>query len=612
MSKRFSLLIALLALSAFSLYYVVLKPKPANQLKKALSAIEIGSYSKAEKELEKLSAKKTTYPKTLYQGYLAQARGRYEESDLLFQASLKLIQEKHPHGHAEILLAQAANAYLQNEDRDFFALVDAASSLASTPSILSYFEGLKHYRQNQYSKALQAWNSGSWEEVDEEGSGWMGKILDNLFPYTQRELQLAYCMTETGDILTGREILEKESRRIQPYDTDLYNLSLLFLGHSYLKEAQQIPTTQRGSYYKLSRFYFAHAGTNEPFGREKRSVIQQVQKEAETLLLTDLTEEQKKWGFGFVHLLQDWQADGAIESLSDRLSQKLLKGENLALCSGMREEFLGSSFHEKVSQKLLASVSTRMKAGEILDLIALWPLINNLSDTPKEAAVQIASLTSEEIFRTIKKDGKTLQSTRQFLAFWEALGQSEKEKVQLAEDLLFHAKLLWYNEGHETKGLRLMEVAFNLSDQNTHIHREIETYLTSLYTQAENSHLIGRLSTIYDAMGHFHINKQELASHEKIANHLADAEYLYQSQNYTSAKTHAAWILKLDPDNTQALRLVGLASFQLGEYGTALASLKQLPAPDEFTQKALVLSQAFASQEAEGHLAQIDSENPFE
>ena len=227
-------------------------------------------------------------------------------------------------------------------------------------------------------------------------------------------------------------------------------------------------------------------------------------------------------------------------------------------------------------------------------------------------AKEIASLTSEEIFRTIKQDSQHLAHTRRYLSFWETLGRSNSERERLSRSLFAHAKVIWQQESQEKKAERLTDLALNLCINKGGMENQITGFLTSLYNSAEESNLIGRLMQIFDAMDHFHINKQELATPGKMANHLADAEYLYHAHNYSLSKAHALWVLKLDPQNEPAQRLVGLSSFHLGEYTRALCSLEKLDNPDEDAQKALMLSQVFASQEQERHLVQIDTLDSFD
>lgn len=611
MTKRVILIVGVFLICIAGTYFF-LKPNPETKTRQALDHLLQNNVAIAEATLNSLSSQPMTFPLALYQGYLAQARGRYQDADLFLQLALnEPLKNQREEILVEIFLAQTSNAYLEMRDHELSPLLERAKKISSDNAFILFFEGLVNYLHEQYAEALRSWNAFSPEEST-GGSGWMPSLIERLFPISWRQIHVAHCLTEEGDILRGREILEKEGHHVRSQDGELHNLATLFLGLTYLKESGEIPLTQRGSYYKLARFYFERAGQDLCFARERCRIITHVQKEAETLLLADLNEQQQKWGFDFVHILQEWKAETAVEMLADRLAQKMLrqKGpEIVTLCQSIRQEFHGTPFHLILTQKLLSAIAHGLQEGETENLFDYWAMIESLSSTPKLAAKEIASLTSKEIFSTIKRDGKSLFRTRNHLAFWEKLEHSEQEQEQLAHNLLCHAKVLWQNGGQEKKGERLMELALNYSSP---LQNEIETFLTDLYSQAENSNLIGRMALIYDAMEHFQIEKQELASASKLANHLADAEYLYDAHNYTLAKTHAAWVLKLEPQNQQALRLVGLSSFHLGEYYKAHSNLKELANPDEHARKALMLSQVFSSQEQDKHLAQIDNTDSFD
>ncbi len=254
----------------------------------------------------------------------------------------------------------------------------------------------------------------------------------------------------------------------------------------------------------------------------------------------------------------------------------------------------------------------KLREGEVKNLFNHWMIVETLSLTTEGVLDQMATFMQEKIFDTIKHDGKLLFHTRQCIAFWEKLGRDPQEKLLLATDLLSQAKLLWKTEGKEKKGQQLMELVISLSKSDRSLLDEIEAFLLDLYAQAEDCYLIERLTLIYEAMEHFHITKQESLYPSKLANYLADAQYLYYAHNYARAKIHAAWILKLDPKNNQALRLVGLSSFHLGEYKEAISFLHMLSEPDPYVSKALMISQIFSTHEPTKHLAQIDSTNSFE
>lgn len=611
LTKR-ALLILLLFVGCAASAYFLFKPNPNSHTDLALSNLKEDNFAAAEEALRALSTQPTPYPLALYKGYLEQARGRYLESDLYFSSLFKDSSKKLSEEAAvEMLLAQAANAFFEQRDSEVSPLIEAARSLAPRHPFVLFFSGLHNYYQGEYKEALKAWNAFDPGEK-EPGTGWMEVMIEKLFPLSWRQLHIAHCLTEEGDLLSGREMLERESHQME--NQELSHLATLFLGLTYLKEARHIPLDQRGSYYKLARFYFERAGTAEVFERERILITQDVEAEAQALILADLDDEKQKWGFDFIHTLLDWRSDQAIESTSEKLAEKLLRqkgSDEVALCRIIRQEFLGSLFHVRLTQKLLDAMACGLKRGETEDLYDIWSMIETLSPSPKLLTKQIASLTSDEIFRTIKRDSKNLIHTRRYVEFWEKLGRSAQEREQLARELMMHAKLFWQQEKQEKKGERLMDLALQLSGNRTHMENQIASFLTGLYSMAEESNMIGRLMLIFDAMDHFQINKQELANPCKLANHLADAEYLYNANNYSLCKSHAMWVLKLDPENERAQRLVGLSSFHLGEYNSALCALKKLGNPDEDARKALMLSRVFASQEQEKHLCQIDKSDSF-
>lgn len=588
--------------------YLLLNPNPNRQCAKALIHLKQKKYAEAEAVLSSLSPSQQTL---LYRGYLEQARGRLGNAErYLNAASHEVKKGVSPALLTEISLAKASNAYLGGDDQEFSSLIEAARALNAHPSLL-FFEGLNNYLQHAYAEALHLWSDYSSDPT----KGWMETTLDKLFPSSWRKLHMAHALIEEGDILAGRELLEKESH-LSSNNFGNRSLTTLLLGLSYLKESHKVPLDQRGSYYKLACFYFDQAHiysfNDDFFERERALILSHIEEEAHSIFLSNLEDEKSKWGFDFVHTLQDWEAHDSVRRLSGFLTQKLIDQngkEAVRICEFIRNDFLGTPFHLQLNEKMHSLLVHKLKRGETEDLFALWALVEQLSLNPMEAAKEIASLNSEEIFETIKKDNLLLTSTRNFITFWEKLERNDYERERLAHDLFLHSKLFWHNESLEKKGESLMKIALTLSNNHPFIEKEIVGFLTSLYTQAEESNMIHRLTLIYETMEHFNINHQELTCKTTIANHLADAEYLYTERNYLAAQTHAEWVLKLDPSNGGAYRLAGLSAFHLGEYAKALDHLQELMNPDEDTYKALMLSYAFAYQESgqvSNHLCQMN------
>ncbi|MFN0065162.1 MAG: DUF1347 family protein [Chlamydiales bacterium] len=610
--KRIVSIFVFVAVAAGAAFTYHLCTKEENLPQKAFAALKEGEYSAAAKSLEE--ATQLTFPLALYHSYLAQVQGHFKESEYLLQALLKQPQRTNQQEiFLEAYLSQAVNAYFTHQDEELSPLIDRARRFSSDNPVLIFFEGLKHYLQNQYADALRFWSTFS-PEPTVKNSQWLEVVIDRCFPLSWRRLHMAHCLTEEGDILSSREILERENHQLKNDPLHYHQLATLFLGLTYLKEAGEVPLGERDSYYKLANFYFQRAGKNERYEREKDRVVFHLCEEAQKLLTSPVDLETKRWGLTFVHVLQDWSAEEAINSIADHLTLALIsrpEAENLQLCQEICSEFQGSFFHSLITEKFLAATQAAAQNQEIESLYYLWSHLAALSPSPSLIAKQVAALTSKELFLRIHEDTENVHATRRYLAFWKYLGQDREECDRMAMQLLHKGELLWRNEGSEEKGTRLMKLAIELSDDKMACRRSVEHFLTTLYAAAENSNMIERLSLIHDALDYFDVTIKDLVCSEKLANHLADAEYLFNARNWAAAKSHASWVLKLDPTNKRALRLVGLSAFHLGDYEKALNLLRGLSTIDATVEKAIAFSEVYSASHNSQHLVQIDNSDHF-
>jgi Protein of unknown function (DUF1347) len=602
MYKRLFLLLGALAMigGGFWIWQVY---QPQRKMDKALQHVLLCQYPQAEELLKTFSL---PIHSALCCGYLEMSRSRFElAGQYLETAEKEAIREHQLHLQSEIALAQAMNSFYKGELQAFCTYVQKARITHDNHNSLAFFEGLESYLNKSYADALLHWNLDTNTNDD---SKWFDNTLNFLFPSAWRKLHAAHCFIELGDITNAKEIIENASC-LAGHEEVTQQLAHLMLGLSYLKEAGQTPYDQRGSYYKLAQFYFERVKFTAKLTLEKDLIIPHIEEETKRLLSINKMNGDKQWGFDFLHILQDWKAQGSIERLVDCLSHHLCQQKDessVELCKKVCEEFQGTPFYEMLTEKMLGDLIRDVRSGEIDDLFSSWAQIEQLVPNPLAAAKRVAALTADEIFEMIRKDNLSLTRTRNYLVFWEKLGRSSCEKELLAGDLLIFAKTFWHFEQQETKGQNLMEIALLLSNRHPIIENEISHFLITLFKQAESSNMISRLLIVYDTMGHFGMNRQELISKSTLANYTADAEYLYRVNNYIAAKMHAGWILKLDPQNEGALRVAGLASFQLGEFGLALAYLQQMAFHDGLTHQALMLSLVCAPQDQAKHLCQMN------
>lgn len=197
--------------------------------------------------------------------------------------------------------------------------------------------------------------------------------------------------------------------------------------------------------------------------------------------------------------------------------------------------------------------------------------------------------------------------------FWDSLNLGERYCRHYSDLLLHQAEACWLKKGYEDHGLSLMQLSFEISHEKEYMKQRIESFLLPLYEQAEKNNLLRRLSKIHDALDSFSLQPLALSCNEKIANHLADAHFLFLSKNWMGSYTHAEWVLKLNPDNTNARRIAGLSAFYLGDHASAYHLLTPLVERDKAVQYAIAFSIAhLESKLPTEQIVQGESADPYD
>ncbi|MCB1181725.1 MAG: DUF1347 family protein, partial [Chlamydiia bacterium] len=365
----------------------------------------------------------------------------------------------------------------------------------------------------------------------------------------------------------------------------------------------------------MAAHYFENVALWSELVLEKKKVIDEIHKSfspviSHLFIYPELIDPV----FSMIQLLGKWQEESSLKLLAHALGDEMILSlerdldELLAFCQLFGQTFGGHLFHSQVMERCFLQFSERLKERDTTTLLPMWQLVNALSETPTQYCETIARLAETEIYTTIILDTPALTRTQMTLSFYKQMEKDPAAHHRLASQLLNYGKLLWQREGQETKGTHLMDLALAMTPQEykEHFHRDLEIFLSDLFTLAEKANTVRRLSLLHDTLAHFQISRQSQASPIRIANYLADGFYLYSTNQYYAAEAHADWVLKLDPYNQEAIRLQGLTYYHQGKYNQALASLKRLESLDQISLKALILSDVFSSQENQGQIAQTD------
>jgi len=585
------------------------RPTSTKQLQHALDLLQQGQYRSCREQLQKINPKKIATTPALYQGYLLLIQKEYTRADKIFdQAAFEILQDKKPQGGLlEILTAKALCHYLQGDFEGFCTYLEQAGGHGES-EWLTFANGLQAYCRQDFAKAAHL-----WQQIDShsEASGWQDHILGKLFSPTWKKIHCAHLCIEENDFLIAREILEQETLKVETQESHLDTTAFLFLGLSYLKEADSLAYEARLNLYKMAHFYFERAQITRAFEQEKNYLIAQLTERAMQLCENEAVLQPLLPYLIFP--LQKWEIHTSLELVADKTAFTLLQQKGTSgrkLCHMVKTHFEGALFYQLLHGRLLKRVSHSIKEGNHDQLTEIWTVLCHLGQNSEQLAQQITYWTIEELESSLVRDTQELRNTRSHLEFLKDLGEEPNKITHLSMKLLEYSKSLWREGGEEVKATHLMQLALELSDHRQGAAHEIESFLTDLYAQAEKSNLVSRLSYIYDALCNFNLHTHALFSPATLANHLADANYRFNNHNFSSCKTLASWVLRLDPNNQNALRLCGLADYHLGNYLEAIVYLKQLNTFDALSHKALVLSEALTSQE-QAHLVHMDDSDSF-
>lgn len=441
-------------------------------------------------------------------------------------------------------------------------------------------------------------------------------VQENLIPLST-SLHKIRNEIEAGDFLVARQKLVDESRKTLPKEAQ-EQISFL-LGLSYLKEAEGKPVNAIYPYYKLAFSYFSHVPMEEKkFDQERQMIIQNIQalmpKVIESQSLTDLDF--------FVSLLEDLNAVKELKQVSYSLAQ-LLEGQidknndaQVPKLAYIISPILPSGdIRNALVKKLEAKLVSGLKEGQLAGLENYWKGAKLLSRHPEEMSKNIAEQTQTQILNHIASDDQSLTITTPYIKFLGSVEEDPQKRLELVTKLLIISQDYWQQEGQELKATSLMQNAKFLTPHQyeTLFQTGVKDLLTNAYLQALQENKIGKLSYIYMAAKELNVPLGIMQDKKNLPHHLENAQALFEQQNFTEAKSRADWVLLLEPQNLQALRIAGLVEYMQANYKKAKKLLEQILNPSSEVLEALAVSQILTGEQEKGvqNLKKVERDHPL-
>lgn len=542
---------------------------------------EKGFYEKSRNELAKINEKKMKYPYAMYQAYLSigeknypQARGYLNKAmtfssgnDFLFDLELHICD----------LCCQLVDHDLGGMQRSLEKLPSHAYDLP----LFRFAQGIFSYENGAYLETVKAWKQLNYFLLQQDLSPWGRIALQHLYPQELFQLNLAKCLIEIENYFAAREILEQLLR--ENYSFALHQKAELYLGFSYLKEAFALSEAKCA--LKLAAFYF------------DKIHFDQLSETAEVLFcLEELTlktlEEQELSAEKLTYLifpLERWgiNTQKMEETLVNRLERN---GEEDLDFFKAFQKIAPAKFFRNLQEQLFVKLQMSLEEGTA-NFSSLWNMLSCNTELATCTQELLLGQMLSRLDKIIFSDSEDLQLFQLQLKMLEQKQITQEHLHAFSNSLFAIATNLWMMPQEEKKATLAMQLAYQLSTKKLIIKTKIEKFLLALFERAQDANLVERLSKIFDAMTLFHITPKCIDHPTTVANHLEDASYRYQCHHFVQAKTLAAWVLKLEPNNQKALKILGLSCYFLGDFEEAYCFLNQLHTPDEQTEKARVLSE---------------------
>lgn len=565
--KKFLIVIGALSLLA-GVYYLAV---PSKQLDNdpALEYLRRGDFDKA---IETLDAQRNLYSDAqyfLYRGYILRAKGQLQESDEQF----KLAQKNAITGNVDELLIEtflneAYNYYLEGKPKEMAEAIDQVAKIASQENQwVKFFRSINERMGTGEARSFKGWKR---PEKLVAPSKWMKQeILDNFNEFW------FFIQDVRNDIILQNYMLARnkiEEKSKTATESELEDINFL-LGMIYVKEAESKPELAATTYYKLAFTYFDKVPVNQKrFAADRTQVLQQMNKQINFLI----NQKQYQDLSFYAGVLKKWGALEETEQLQANLMVLLREksgGEdekNLKnIIDTLDQLVFDPSKREVLERMFIDLINQSLAKGNLEPADTFWEGARLFSNDNESLAKELANATATHALELIPIDDDQLTQTIPYLEFWNLLVKSPETRFAFANELIQLGPQLWLTDKNPTKYLLLMRVAANLVTL-----KERDVFQKNVEAVTAE------------------ITKQYAEEIDKAKND-------YQKGQYDQAWKILANVLKMNPNDENALFYAGLTTYEMTDYPDAALYLEKVKSKHAEILLPLTISKAIMGEETE-------------
>lgn len=547
--------------------------------KHAIRAFSEGDYEKADKLLTSARLQIATSRYMLDKAYILRANGHIALSTGNLERALELTPggaELQNTLKQEIYINLILNAYLLNDLQGIGKLLNQArGTFSEDDSWWLLFQGLNAYLNGRYSEANALWKGLTEPKYL---SPWMEIAFSKQLPpawITQLKMRAAIFSGSYQKIRKELE-LQKEGD-VQNKEQVLFMIALTYIQEGLEKEPGKALPNFKSAFEYLNKI----PDVQSKFPQDIYYVNTLIYKEIQILLSSQKYEDLPF----YVDALQKWSSEKVLKELSQIVTKQFYvliekgKWEELAkMAPSINELLTDESIRTELSSRFEELTLSALERGELAPAQQLMGLVRMFSVNPKAADQRIASSLLVQVFNQFKSSNVSKEKIQKLIDFWSGIEKNPAIRFQLAQKLLDMARVAWSTTGNDKKALMEMYFAFNIvpANRQNELKRMMESMIGVVYSLSIAQSDFDKLKYVKEAQKAFSLDPSILKEPKEMANLQADAELLYKQANYNKAFLVAEWIVTVQPDSQNALKLAGLSAYQVADYASALPYLRKL------------------------------------
>jgi len=542
---------ALLAAAATALFFYFSPDEGGAEC--AFNHFVAGELDHAQSALE--SARLSPARTHLYLAYIAQARGELDLAESLLEGALEQSGcEKEI--ECEIHLTLALNDLMAKEGGWWLQSQPLPPALRAEAAYLAH--------------DMAAVESALMDQASSDLPAWLSHAIDLYFNQTWRALRLAECEIARAEITSARERLDRLSREDLSIDNRQLRSALLAVCLAH--RAKQSGSLEG---YTIARERLADLPTEVVAAHSEQLSYQW----KEAALHCFHHQQWEEWEL-FCGDLERWQAYSVLDCIATEVADELLAvGSRIdwrdaakqahALQSTSEPHQIG----ERIGQHLEEELAGAIERGRVDNLFEMWRLAQLFAAQPTALNERCSNHIVNQVLEIV---GEELTTATALIGFWKSLPHTSAERIAFSQQLLARAHYTWRDQIE--RGAEAMRLAYSIPTQEERLALvdELDLILRAAFEVAKEGDEVGQMVALDGLAQEFSIELIDDEARSMAGNLLADATYYYRSGRFAEANERAAWMVRLEPDHAEALHLLALSHFELGNHKIALEILQSM------------------------------------